>query len=257
MRNLLKQIITVYVDYVAFLRSYSFPPKYGLRWKLRVLFKRYEPETTRLIKDILKPGMTFVDIGAHIGYFTRLAAQRVGVSGRVVAFEADRENLVLLKKNSAPFSNITIVPEAISDTKGNITFYHVRGSTGCHSVVPHDDSRAEIVSATTLDDFLERRNMPRVDVIKMDIEGGEWKALLGMEKTIAASRVQLILEYNPDSLRRAGIDPHDLLRWLYAHDFLIHVLTSGQMTELLPHDIGNIDHLLSAEGSVNIYCAKQ
>ena len=91
----LKRFTQLCVNLLAQALGYSFPAKYGVRWKLKVLFRRYEPETTRLIARELKPGDVFVDIGAHIGYFTRLAAKKVGSGGRVIAFEADTENYSL------------------------------------------------------------------------------------------------------------------------------------------------------------------
>ncbi len=71
----------------------------------------YEPLETQLLLKRLKPGQTFVDIGANIGYYTLLAARQVGPAGRVYAFEPDEENFKLLQKNTEinGYSNVTSV----------------------------------------------------------------------------------------------------------------------------------------------------
>lgn len=257
MRHLLKQVAEVYVNVVASLFDFSFPEKYGIRWKLVMLFGRYELETTRLFRKELKRGMTCVDIGAHIGYFSRVAAKKVGAKGRVIAFEPDSANFVLLEKNTARYPQIKRVRDAVSDVDGRIPFYHVRGSTGCHSVVPvPGGSSGELIFATTLDEYLEKNGIEKVDLIKMDIEGGEWRALDGMEKTLQNPETKLVLEYNPSALEMAGIVPQDMLRRLYASDFSIWILSRGGKILVHPEELQLIDEAAAADGSVNIFCTK-
>src|SRR4051812_32772734 len=122
MKRLLKGTISLAVDWLAARIGFSFPAKYSWRWKLEALMGQYEPETTRLFKKVLKPGMTFVDVGAHIGYFSRLAAKLVGEKGTVRAFEPVVENFPLLKSNLAMFPNAKIFQEALSDHAGTISF---------------------------------------------------------------------------------------------------------------------------------------
>ena len=89
----------------------------------------------------------------------------------------------------------------------------------------------------------------------MDIEGGEWKALDGMEKTLKTPGLRLIMEYNPEALNRAGVPPHNILRRLIASDFSVTLLTPQGKVPLPPSDLGAIDGYLVA-GSVNVYCSK-
>ncbi len=198
--------------------------------------------------------MTFVDIGAHIGYFTRLASKKVGTGGRVIAFEADPENFKLLEENTRHCTNTERVPEAIGAIGGRALFYHVRGSSGCHSLVPQSESDTYEVPVTTLDAYLEKKGLS-VDMIKMDIEGGEWKALDGMEKTLRTPYLRMVLEYNPEALTNAGIPPHNILRRLISSDFSIRLITKEGLVPLAPSDLGIINRYLEA-GSVNIYCVK-
>lgn len=252
MHRLIRKLLEAVVAMWAQAARFSFPPKYSWRWKLDMLLGRYEPETTRLFKKILKPGMTFVDVGAHIGYFTRLAARRVGVSGHVYAFEPDPKNRVLLMQNTKRYRNVSIHAIAITEKEGRVPFYHVRGSTGCHSTIAQDDAERSLVPATTLDMFMREKGIGHADVIKMDIEGGEAKALQGMEQTLRGIR-HLIIEYNPAALSRAGADPRALLSMLQEKGFTITVLSRGE--EIPLSDIHDVSAYLTS-GSVNLHGKK-
>ena len=96
----IKRLIELIVNFYAKLNNFSFPNKFTWKWKLEMLFHNYEKETTELFKKIIKPGMTVIDIGAHIGYFTRLFSKLVGEKGKVFAFEADPINFSFLKRNT-------------------------------------------------------------------------------------------------------------------------------------------------------------
>ncbi|OGG73873.1 hypothetical protein A3A40_02580 [Candidatus Kaiserbacteria bacterium RIFCSPLOWO2_01_FULL_54_20] len=206
--NSIKAVVKAAVVFVvntwAQFAEFSFPSKYPWQWKVEMLRDRYEKDTTDLFKKIIKPGMTVLDVGGHIGYFTRLFSRLVGPSGHVYAFEPDPYNFSLLKKNTEGFSNTRIVNTAVSDTEGTIDFYEIEDSTGCHTTVPTNaPARKLSVNALMLDSFMKERG--EVDVIKMDIEGGEPRALLGMERILSSERpLRIVMELQPDALARAG-----------------------------------------------------
>src|SRR3989344_5254214 len=210
----------------ATLSNFSFPSKYTWRWKLDMLTCRYEPETTRLFKHILKPGMIVVDIGAHIGYFSRLCAKRVGKNGRVFSFEADTENRALLSKNVTQYPWVYVSSSAVSNVDGTISFYHLEGSTGCHTTIKvNGQSEPVYVPAVRLDTFFEKNSIDRVHVIKMDIEGGEINALHGMTEVLR-KKPELIIEYNPPSLARSGASEEALFDLLRGYGYSIAAITS-------------------------------
>jgi FkbM family methyltransferase len=257
MRTLIKKGLTTLVDAYARLRRFSFPTKYTWRWKWEALTNRYEKETTDLFLELLRPGMTVIDVGAHIGYFTRICAERVGRDGHIYAFEADAENYSLLKRNTAAYANVTLVPLAVSSHTGNIDFYHLPESTGCHSTLaPEGASVKSTVPATTLDLFIGEKVRRPVDLIKMDIEGGEWEALKGMTRVLAQERLSLIIEWNPESLARGGIDPLELLSQLIAYRFDLFAITPGARIPLSASALKEAYAHLQPGGSVNIYCRK-
>ncbi len=176
----------------------------------------WEPGVTELFERLLLPGMVVVDVGAHIGYFTLLAARRVGPTGRVYAFEPVPYNYNLLVKNIAlnGYENIVPVQKAVSDKVGTATFYIHPNQVG-HSFYPETLGRSKTaitVETTTLDQFFSEQGWPPVQMVKMDIEGAEPAALEGMAKVMQkAGTFRLIFEYIPRILLRAGLEPRQFL----------------------------------------------
>ena len=256
MRQLTKFLLTNTVGIWARGARFSFPEKYTWRWKFDMLAERYEKETTRLFKDIVKPGMTVVDIGAHIGYFTRLAGKRVGPRGHVYAFEPDSDNRSLLEKNVDHYPSVMVRPEAITSKVGSVSFYHVHGSTGCHSTIPHPNTSEFTVPATTLDAFVEARQIPHIDVIKMDIEGGEWAAFEGMQHVLKQKSLSIITEWKPGALMQGAHDPEMLLSMLVHEGFSLSVITDAGLLPLASGALALARDYLDNTGSVNVYARK-
>lgn len=246
-------------------KRFSFPANYIRRWKLNMLWGLYEPETYALFKTVVSPGMTVVDIGAHIGYFTRLFSRRVGPSGRVYAFEADPVNFALLLKNTEHRKNIIPVERAVSERAGSIDFYHYDDKSGAHSTLPNvplDFRKRKItVSAVTLDAWLAEKGISRVDVIKMDIEGGESAALRGMAKTLAGAKT-LVTEFAPAWIEAAGSAPVGFLQIIERHGFEIFAITDRGLVKLSPVFDENFLSLLPqpkdthASEFINLYCVR-
>jgi FkbM family methyltransferase len=158
----------------------------------------WEAGETAEFRRLIRPGDTVVDVGAHIGWYTLLAASRVGPSGRVIAFEPGPSALAYLRKNVATnhLANVTIEPMAISDHAGTIAL--------------PDGPRTFEVHATPLDDYL--RDKPgEIGLVKIDIEGMEGLALAGMRRTLRENPPRaMIVEITPHEIRRTGLDPQQV-----------------------------------------------
>jgi FkbM family methyltransferase len=180
----------------------------------------WEPKTMRLMRRLLRPGMTFVDVGAHIGWYTLLAARAVGTTGHVCAFEPDPSNFDLLRKNVAVNEyqrSVTLVPVAICDATRRVSLFARTSNSVCSTLYEGSAVGAERieVEATSLDHFFGERNWPPVDLIKIDIEGAEGVALRGMgELSRRNPDLKLIIEYVPSNLRAAGVSPLGLFETL-------------------------------------------
>jgi len=171
----------------------------------------YERHVTARMREHLGPGMTVVDIGANVGWFSLLGASVVGPGGHVHAIEANRRNSALLHRNvlrNGFEDRVTVHPVALSDAPATLLLAPQAGSNG---IVDSGDRfaaqfDAEPVHATRLDDLLA--DVGRVDVLKMDIEGGEHRALLGMSGLLRRCRPQVFTEYSPALLREVSrVDP--------------------------------------------------
>lgn len=170
------------------------------------IFLNYEPVETAYVKDIVRPGFVVVDVGANIGYYTTLLAKLVGNSGMVYAFEPDQENYQVLKRNIEANGLTNVVAEnlAVSDRTREINLFYT-GDKGDQRTYDSKDGRKHVViNATSLDDYFRGKNT-RIDFIKVDIQGSEGEALLGMRNVLKNNRdVILNMEFWPFGLEKSG-----------------------------------------------------
>lgn len=178
----------------------------------------YEPETAALLAAVLGPGDGFVDVGAHVGYFSMVAASRVGPSGTVWAFEPDRENHEALLRQVGLLDAPTVRPfaMAVGDREGVVHLHanadndggHALWDPGLHPANAHtraDGTRRHAVWMTTLDATLGGLPAGRVRAIKVDVEGAEWAVLRGATQVLRTQQPALvILEINRFGLARLG-----------------------------------------------------
>jgi FkbM family methyltransferase len=213
-------------------RLYTSPDDPGLG----DLFGRgvYEPPVERLIRALLRPGMGFLDIGANIGYFSLIASGVVGPAGHVYAVEANADNARLLEasRRENGFDNITVLQVAAGARSGLLAL-HTQHSTGTASALP--DSADWLLASRTvpslrLDDLVA--DTPRLGLIKIDIDGGEFPALQGAARLIATHRPALITEFCPGMLTDiSGIDAYGYLDWLRAQGYALAVITESGAAE--------------------------
>lgn len=228
-----------------------------------MLAGRYERETTRIFEQTAKSGMVVIDIGAHVGYFSLLAARRVGSEGRVYAFEPEPMNYDLLVKNAElnGYQNIDPIRKAVSSEVGVATLHLSALDNGRHSIFGQGlpQSRDETVETTTMDAFLEKEGWPTVGLVKVDVEGAELAVLQGMGSLLGGSaELSMIIEFNPCLLRIAGVDLVQFLELPSSWGFKVYIIDENKGT--LPLDQANpldlINRLLAAESSVNLFCQR-
>lgn len=217
----------------------------------------YESFTVELFKSHLKAGMTVVDVGAHIGFYTLLSARLVGSRGKVYSFEPDPFNYQCLDLNirKNDYKNVNAIQKALSNKSENVTLYQSSGTISSSlgdrnmpsSLFKGFSVKKICVQSTILDSELE--NSP-IDLIKLDIEGAEPLALQGMSKTLYKNQnLILFIEINPSALYSLKTSPEFLIRSLKRFDFDIAFIDERR-NELIP---------LTEKTSIrkgNLYCKR-
>src|SRR5262249_7765738 len=213
----------------------------------------YEPLTLLVLKRLLGPGATFLDIGANAGLFSILASRWVEPGGQVYAFEpSEREHLRLrdhLERNR--LTNVIAERLAIGRKNGFAPLRVARsphaglntfGDSFAHPGVPAE--RIETVATMTLDTFVQGRQLKRIDAIKLDIEGSEFDALSNAAEVLEEFRPVLIVELWRAALQACRATPEGLISLVASHRYrLCRIGTSADLIDVVidePAPEGNI-----------------
>ncbi|MBE0547631.1 MAG: FkbM family methyltransferase [Rubrivivax sp.] len=188
--------------------------------------------------QVLRLGDTVIDIGANVGYFSALCSLSIGPSGRVLSYEAapgTYQRLQTLSQKNL-HRNITTFPYAVSNEAGEITFHCGPAEhSGIASIRPLGEKSlgAITVKAIALDDILDE--LPKIRLVKIDVEGAETLVALGMQKLIERDRPYVITEVTDSFLRQLGSDKHQLLNAFTRHGYTAHRI-GRQVTEYARED---------------------
>ncbi|MFC1902647.1 FkbM family methyltransferase [Chloroflexota bacterium] len=195
----------------------NLPERFKETFKCHITSGGYEELTTELFKQVINEGDIVVDVGANIGHFTLLASRLVGKEGRVYAFEPETFNHSLLVRNIElnEYQNITVEQKAISNTTGTIKLFIDNENPGAHTIRRYSSKKEFIeVKSLTLDDYFKARERT-INVIKMDIEGAETTALLGMERIIRENEnLKIFTEFAPFFIIEMGYSAEEFARKL-------------------------------------------
>lgn len=165
-----------------------------------------------------KPGTTAIDVGANVGIFTVPLALAVGTTGRVIAVEPARENVVQLERNVAlnELVNVDVHAVALDAEPGEVVL-QLGADPAFHStaavVRSRDAGGAEVVPAQTLDMLWREAGSPDVSFVKIDTEGAEHAVLAGASDLLEACRPAILLEAK-DEERLVALD-----RLLARHEY--------------------------------------
>ena len=181
----------------------------------RAIFMKgeFDPAVFRPLREVLKPGGTFLDVGANVGYYSMLALELVGEAGQVHAFEIDPRPLRCLHKTvtSQKLRNVFVHEVAIGRQSGEARI--VSGEESGHSSVELGGP-GKLIRMTALDDWAAAEKIGKVQAMKLDIEGGELWALQGAEKLLRDHRPTLVCEVFEELEARSGYGRGALLIFL-------------------------------------------
>ena len=221
----------------------------------------WEEFETTLFKKELEKGMNVLDIGANIGWYTLIAAKVIGEKGKVYAFEPEPNNCNLLRKNvqTNSLQNVIIEQKAVTNRCGHIKLFLNPENFGDHRIYDDSDRGSIDIECVALDSYFMNR-YEKIDVIKMDIQGAEMFAILGMDTMLKANnKLRMFVEFAPFLLRKNGFSPETFLRRLKNYGFEIYVINDQKRAiELM--DINKIIEFCNDKPldlGVNLYLRKQ
>ena len=199
----------------------------------RFYYHCYEAPEVRFFQRWLRPGDAVADVGAHVGFFTLLAARLVGPAGEVHAFEPVPVNFDRLGENVGlnGLQNVRLERAAVGDEEGEVSLglaeERLVGESTCDYTVG-GELGGVTAPVTTLDAYLARHSTPRLRLVKVDVEGFEPKVLAGLAGTFDDAPPEAILfEHNATMLRSHDMSPTAVFEDLAVRGYRVHRLGQG------------------------------
>jgi FkbM family methyltransferase len=219
----------------------------------------YESETSQFLGAVLGSGDTFIDVGAHVGYFSMLGAALVGPTGRVISFEPDTSNYAHLlehvERNAA--AHVLPVPMAVGAQPRVADFFvnddndggHGLWEVGSHpfNARTREAPRTRKVFLTTLDDFVGASGS-RVKAIKIDAEGSEVAVLAGARGLLEQQAVPFVVaEINRFALTAMGTSEAALRGFMTTLGYETYLFQPGQavLQRLRPEQTAETDYVFN------------
>ena len=188
-----------------------------------------EPNEFAFLDRILRPGMTFLDVGANDGIFAVFAASRVGPDGTVWAFEPSSREVARLQFNlDLNHLSVRVFPIALADVSGqaNLTVagyeHEAHNTLGAFAYQGIEAKGTETVVVRQLDAVLQDNPLPRIDVIKLDVEGAELRVLRGAISTLERYRPYILFEVSEKSLHHQNSTREELLTFLQSQRYRLY-----------------------------------
>jgi FkbM family methyltransferase len=199
--------------------------------------KRREKKSMILFQKIIQPNHTIAEVGGHIGFISLWFNELAKNNGKVFVFEPGSNNLPYIKNNTKKANRITLIEKAIGSEVGIVSFYEDNLTGQNNSIVKDFDGFKENSKFSFVDNKIEEKSVPlttidhelkneKIDFIKIDIEGGEYPAIIGATQTIAANHPAMMIEIQANE--------NELYEYLINENYLLfnenlHLLTSPMM----------------------------
>jgi FkbM family methyltransferase len=173
---------------------------------LSIISDGHEPKTLSLFLKLAKRSKIVIDVGAHIGKYTVLASRILKNKGKVISIEPSKENFEILKMNISlnKLENVVALNLAASNlNKRNVKLYKTLRESGRKTLKYIPNTPYELVNCINLDYLLKRLKVPKVDLIKIEVEGEELNVIKGFKRYLSSHKVDnLIIEINYENLNR-------------------------------------------------------
>jgi FkbM family methyltransferase len=255
-------------------QNFRTPSTDPLNFRLQLLLNQWEPETVAFFKRVVRPGDRVLDIGAHVGYYTRLFARLVGPAGKVVAVEPHPENFRLLEENTKDFSQVFRFNVAAGDKEDELQLCDGYDSTGGSSLL-FSESRRNMIFTKNKGEIAKRissnfrvRNykvkMVPLDKIlsaefriaKIDIEGAECIAIKGMTNIMNGLEI-IVCELAEENLKIFGFTSADLIHLVQRAGLKhFYVLENKGYKEVEVNELVHLGKSLKDNAYINIAASR-
>jgi len=210
--------------------------------------KSWEPIESGALAALIRRGAHVVDIGAHVGYMTLLAAGRVGPGGSVLAIEAHPGNVALLQENIAQngLTQAAAIHGAAWRHSGETLTLSVNpDNSGDHRAFRREGATQTIeVSSIAVDDLVAD---DCIDVVKIDAQGTDHVAVEGMQRTLSRCRPVMLVEFWPGGIEEFGDRPTDVLAFYRGLGYDIVILEAPALSSEAPFEM-IVDHARRCQG---------
>jgi FkbM family methyltransferase len=211
----------------------------------------YERPETAFFKEVCRPNMTFVDIGANTGYYSAWALGLLKGQGRIIAIEPDPEALRYLSstRDINNSSIMSVMPYAASSQDGKCVLFRNPDNRGDNRLYENELCHDQVTIETrTVDHMLSDLAISNVDLIKIDVQGSEGHVLHGMKETLGRSpKVTLLMEFWPWGLNKAGTDPGELLDFLARFGFALFELKRDGLLKIVDSHSALVERLIGRQ----------
>lgn len=184
----------------------------------------YEPHLVSAVKKLIKQGDTVLDVGANVGCHALLFSKLAGPQGRVIAFEPTTRAFQKLRRNrelnlEVCTKNLVLEKMAIGDR--SVKSQPVQFRSSWRLFGPIDQIEHELLDISTIDEYLEKHELTRVDFIKIDVDGYEYKVIKGALRTLQVHKPVLVMEFGHYTLEGVGDRLEDLVDCLFSLGYAI------------------------------------
>jgi len=208
--------------------------KHSKRW----FFPRYgngrihQPIITKMLVNSLDKDKIFVDVGAHLGYFTCIAG-KICTRGKVFGFEVDKHAFNLLEKNIRynNLSNVEIFNYGVSNKDGFVRIPKISSPDPALSII-NDKKNGDYLSvkAISLDEFFKNKDKP--NVVKIDVEGAELLVLKGMKSLLKKANLVLFLELHGNKLNSFNTDSEEIITFLNRLGYSVYEILNHKSNDI-------------------------
>lgn len=212
-------------------------------------YQKYKHSSDKYLYELLRrlvpPDSTVMDIGAHIGSSTIELAKLVGSNGRVLAFEPNPENVERLKANTKRCPHVEVYPYAVGDRSGTVNLYVSPNLNVDHRMYQTSGEQRVVVPVkqVVLDDVfqvdsinvgapyvvpLQQEERCKISFIKIDVQGYEYQTLLGMKQLLSTHRSVVVMELWPWGLKQARASAELVMKFFEEHDYQVSLIDEKQ-----------------------------